>query len=106
MKTETFEQYLRRMHYLSYTGHKGGDLEDAYEEWLTDLQVDDLISYADAYGRYVIDDLAERAIPPMKGPEKPPNRGTLEDLIKLANSNGFNRCRRLVRSEFLKFRGI
>ena len=43
-----FENYLREVHGENYTG-LDDDMPDAFDNWLTNLQVDDIIEYADKF---------------------------------------------------------
>ena len=45
---QTFENFLQDKHADDYTGIDD-DMPDAYESWLTDLDIEDLINYADEY---------------------------------------------------------
>ncbi len=51
----TFEDYLREIHAekINCTDETclDDDMEDAFEAWFEDLDSDDLIKYADLYGR-------------------------------------------------------
>lgn len=44
----TFEDYLQDIHAQDYHG-MDDDMPDAFDGWLVDLQVDDVIQYAEAY---------------------------------------------------------
>ena len=50
MKHQTFEDYLKQIHADQYEG-LDDDMPDAFENWLTDLQVDDVIAYAEEWGK-------------------------------------------------------
>ena len=43
---KTFERYLQDIHAQDYHG-TDDDMPDDFERWLTELQVDDLIEYAE-----------------------------------------------------------
>ena len=45
----TFEEYLEQIHAEDYTG-LDDDMPDRFDSWLTDLQVDDLMTYAQEWG--------------------------------------------------------
>lgn len=46
---QTFENYLKEIHAEDYHG-TDDDMTDAFESWLVELQVDDLIQYAQKWG--------------------------------------------------------
>lgn len=43
-----FEEYLQDIHGEDYHG-TGDDMPEGFESWLVDLQVDDIIAYAEAW---------------------------------------------------------
>jgi len=45
----TFEKYIQYTHAEDYAG-TDDDMPEAYEEWLSDLDMDTLILYANDYG--------------------------------------------------------
>jgi hypothetical protein len=49
MNLQTFEEYLQEKHMENYHG-TDDDSPDAYEAWITDMQVDDLIQYGQEFG--------------------------------------------------------
>ena len=49
MKTETFEDYLQEKHSEQYVG-LDDDMVDDCGDWIADLDVDELIGYAELYG--------------------------------------------------------
>jgi hypothetical protein len=50
----TFEDFLKEKHAEDYHG-LDDDMPDAFDSWLTDdLQVDDIILYADQYRRHAV----------------------------------------------------
>jgi hypothetical protein len=59
MVTMTFEDYLRQQHDKQYRG-TDDDMPDAYEAWLSDLQADDFMSYAEVYAsKYALEKMEE-----------------------------------------------
>jgi hypothetical protein len=46
---KNFTEYLQNEHGKDYHG-TDDDMPDAFDNWLTDLQVDDLINYGNMYG--------------------------------------------------------
>jgi len=50
---KTFEEYLQEIHAQDYHG-TDDDMPDSFDEWLTDLQVDDVIAYANRWGRTLL----------------------------------------------------
>ena len=54
---QTFEDYLRDTHAKVYTG-TDDNMPDAFDNWLTDLQADDFMKYAQWWG----DRTAQQAI--------------------------------------------
>lgn len=48
-KLQSFEDYLKDIHAKNYMG-TDDNMIDSFEKWVTELQVDDLIKYADRYG--------------------------------------------------------
>lgn len=52
MKSQTFEEYLMELHDENFSdGVASDEVEDSYEDWLSELQTDDLISYANDYAK-------------------------------------------------------
>lgn len=49
-----FEDYLEEIHAKQYHG-LDDDMPDDYENWLSNLDIEELIEYADCYGEYCID---------------------------------------------------
>lgn len=49
---KTFEDYLQNTHAQDYHGTKD-DMPDAYERWLCDLDVAEVVEYAEAWGRTI-----------------------------------------------------
>lgn len=49
MSKQTFEDYLRDQHAEDYIG-LDDDMADAFEDWLSGLDVSDVIQYAELYG--------------------------------------------------------
>lgn len=49
---KTFEDYLKDIHAQDYHG-TDDDMPDDFDNWLTDLQVDELIDYAEVWGREI-----------------------------------------------------
>lgn len=47
-KFMSFEDYLKEMHAQDYHG-TDDDMPDAFDNWLVELQVDDLIGYGDKF---------------------------------------------------------
>ena len=53
------EQYLQQKHSENYTG-TDDDMPDAFESWLGNMQVDDLIKYADELTQQALAEERER----------------------------------------------
>ena len=49
MDTSTFERYLQDIHALNYHG-LDDDMPDAFDNWISELDGEDFINYADKYG--------------------------------------------------------
>lgn len=47
---QTFEEYLQEQHSKHYTG-TDDDMPEKYEAWLGNMDVSDIIEWADIYGR-------------------------------------------------------
>lgn len=47
-----FENYLRDIHAEDYTG-TDDDMPDAFDNWLTEIQIDDVIKHADDYATII-----------------------------------------------------
>lgn len=50
MQIRSFEDYLKDIHAESYQG-TDDDMPDSFDNWVTDLQIDDLIKYANDWGK-------------------------------------------------------
>ena len=50
MRTDTFENYLEDVHADDYHG-TDDDMPDAYESWLERLEIEDLLEYAEDFGK-------------------------------------------------------
>lgn len=48
MTKSPFEDYLREVHMAQYHGTDDDSVDD-FDKWLTEIQVDDLITYADEF---------------------------------------------------------
>jgi hypothetical protein len=48
-----FEEFLQDIHARDYHG-TDDDMPEAYEAWLTDLQVDDIIGYGNQFGNMIL----------------------------------------------------
>jgi hypothetical protein len=46
----TFENYLKNLHAQEHPEILDDDMPDSFDSWLTDLQPDDFIKYAQAWG--------------------------------------------------------
>jgi hypothetical protein len=49
MDTSTFERYLQDIHALNYHG-LDDDMPDAFDSWVSELDVEEVINYAENYG--------------------------------------------------------
>lgn len=49
-KERSFESYLQEVHALEYIG-TDDDMPDAYERWLVDLDVQEIIDLAELWGK-------------------------------------------------------
>lgn len=58
-KTEMFEDYLQDIHASNYEG-LDDDMPEDYEEWLSNLDVQELIDYADKFVAKVRTELLKR----------------------------------------------
>lgn len=54
MKHKTFEDYLAEKHMEQNPEILDDDLPNSFDTWLTDLQVDDFIAYAEAWGKELV----------------------------------------------------
>ncbi len=52
IKKQTFQEYLEEQHMKGYHG-TDDDSPDAFEAWVTNLQVDDIMDYAENWGMQV-----------------------------------------------------
>lgn len=52
MRPETFEDYLQDIHSKNYHG-TDDDMPDAYEKWVCELDVAEVIEYAEAWGKKI-----------------------------------------------------
>jgi len=52
MTIDTFEQYLQQQFGEQEPQVLDDDLPDAFDQWVTELDVETLIIYGDAYARY------------------------------------------------------
>lgn len=50
MKTQTFEDYLKDRHIEMFPEILDDDLPDHFDNWLANVEVDDLLTWADLYG--------------------------------------------------------
>lgn len=53
MQVKSFEDYLKNIHAESYQG-TDDDMPDDFDNWLTDLGVDEVIAYAEAWGKELV----------------------------------------------------
>lgn len=50
---QTFEDYLKEIHAKEYMG-TDDDMPDAFDDWLGDLSVDDMLEYGTFYGKELL----------------------------------------------------
>jgi hypothetical protein len=55
MKNITFEDYLQNIHAQDYCG-LDDEMSEDYEDWLRDLDIQEVIDYAEAWGKKLIKD--------------------------------------------------
>ena len=53
--TKTFEQYLQDKHFEIFNHILDDDLSDHFDHWLTTLDIDELIQYAEDWGKELIE---------------------------------------------------
>lgn len=51
MKYKTFEEYMGNIHAQNYAG-TDDDMQDSFDKFMQDLQVDEWLQYGDEYGEY------------------------------------------------------
>jgi len=54
MKNKTFENYLQEQFIKTEPQVLDDDLTDAFDNWITDLDVQEVIDYAEAWGKLII----------------------------------------------------
>ena len=53
---QTFEDYLRDIHADDYMGN-GDDMGEAFDEWMCELDNEELIDYAERWGKKITNNL-------------------------------------------------
>ena len=85
MNKFTFNDYLQEIHMEDYHG-TDDDSVDAYETWLSDLQVDEIMAYAQTYaGKYAVYEL-EQATKELTTENSP---ATLDEVKKYLIAKNF-----------------
>ena len=51
-----FEEYLKEIHANDYTG-TDDDMPDAFEHWLSNLDVENVIGYGDNFAKILLDEI-------------------------------------------------
>jgi len=54
MKYKTFDEYLRAMHFQENQHLLDDDLPDAFDDWLSNIDANDIIDYAEEWGKQLI----------------------------------------------------
>ena len=91
MDKETFEDYLQEKHFEENPTLLDDDIPDAFNEWLENVDTQDVIEYADIFIKRVLEakekEVKEDIIKNIEGMKKeiPQFRGTLKQLDNLTN---------------------